>query len=576
MSPHETGADALLAGIRAAGIDIVFANLGSDHPGIIESLARARQQGDDTPAVILAPHEASAIAAAHGYALASGRPQAVFVHVDVGTANLGGGVHNAARAHVPVLLFAGLTPYTLEGEFAGTRNSYPNHLQDVQDQHALVRPYSKWSYDLRTGANARQVVLRAVQIANSAPRGPVYLTAAREVLAAVSEGRSVDAALWRPIEPIPASGAVIAEMLAAVSAARFPVIVTSGYGREPESVGPLVQLAEMLGIGVVQPVAAAMGFPADHELHLGFAAGPILEHADVIIVIDSDAPWMPALSAPRPDAALYVVDADPLNEGMPLWYLESQRFVRADPATVVNQLLAAAQNAKSNGVEGRRKDVADLHRNQRTRWEVERRSDGLTVPLVAGAVAAVIDNDTIVLNEAISNAETVFRHLPRNKPGTLFASGGSSLGWFAGAAVGIKLAKPHAEVIAIVGDGAFFLSSPASAYWMSQRYKAPFLTVILDNGGWNATKRNVIRQYSGGVADSLHRYWVDLGQSADLGGIAAAAGGALSLTVEQATDLEPALAAAIAAVRNGRSAVVRVFLERIADEPADTISESLR
>jgi acetolactate synthase-1/2/3 large subunit len=565
----ETGSDALLAGLAAAGVAVVFANLGSDHPGIIESLARARTAGEPTPAVILAPHEASAIAAAHGYALASGRAPAVFVHVDVGTANLGSGVHNAARAHVPVLVFAGLTPYTLEGELAGTRNSYPNHLQEVRDQHALLAPYTKWSYDLRTGANARQVVLRAMQIANSAPQGPVYLTAAREVLAAPAAGRVVDPGLWRPVQPVPAPAAVVDEIVAAVAGARFPVIVTSGYGREPASVAPLVDLAETLGIGVVQAVPAAMGFPADHELHLGYSAAEALARADVVIVIDSEAPWMPALNAPQPEAAVYLVDADPLKVDMPLWYLESQCFVRADPPTFVNQLRAAVQGVDPGDVAARRKAIAELHGVQRARWEAERASERLTVPVVAAAIAAAVDDDTIVLNEAISNAETVFRHLPRTKPGTLLASGGSSLGWFGGAAVGVKLARPDAQVVAVVGDGTFFLSSPASSYWMAERYGTPYLTVVLDNGGWNATKRNVDRQYPGGAADSLQHFWVDLGQSADLGGVAAAAGGAVSSVVTEVSELAPTLAAALAAVGGGRSAVVRVVLERISDETAD-------
>lgn len=568
----ETTAEAFLAALREGGVDVVFANLGSDHPAIIEALARARECGATGPAVVLAPHEASAIAAAHGYALATGRTPAVFVHVDVGTANLGGGVHNAARAQVPILIFAGLTPFTLEGELPGTRNSYPNHLQDVRDQQAIVAPYTKWSYELRTGANARQVVHRALQLARSAPSGPVYLTAAREVLAAPAGGRAVDPALWRPVEPIPAPEATVRQIAAAICAARFPVIVTSGYGRDQSSVAPLVELAETLGVGVVTSVPDAMGFPADHDLHLGYAAGPVLERADVVVVVDSTAPWMPALAAPRPDARVFVIDADPLKEGMPLWYLESGSFVRADPAVAIGQLLAVARATADRGeVARRRGELAQVHRTQRERWASELHGDRLTVPLVAAAVAAAIDEDTIVLNESISNAETVFRHLPRTRPGTLFASGGSSLGWFGGAAVGIKMARPDATVVALAGDGTYFLSSPASTYWMAQRYDAPFLTVILDNGGWNATKRNVVRQHAGGVADTAHRFWVDLAQSADLAGVAAAAGGALAVTVTSAAELEAALAEGLAAVRAGRGAVIRVVLDRIADEPADLL-----
>lgn len=571
----ETTADALLSALGEAGVDVVFANFGSDHPGIIEALARARECGESTPAVVLAPHEASAIAAAHGYALASGRAAAVFVHVDVGTANLGGGVHNAARGQVPILLFAGLTPFTLEGELPGTRNSYPNHMQDVHDQAAILRPYTKWSYDLRTGSNVRQVVHRALQLARSAPCGPVYLTAAREVLAAPAGGRAVDPSLWRQVEPIPAPDATVREIVAEICRARFPVVVTSSYGRDPSSVALLVELAETLGVGIVQQTADAMGFPANHDLHLGYAAAPVLRRADVVVVVDSAAPWMPAIAAPRPDASVFVIDADPLKEGIPLWYLESRRFLRADSTVAIGQLLSVARATADRGEAVRRRgELADLHRMQRGDWAAELDPDRLSVPVVSAAVAAAIDEDTIVLNESVSNAETVFRHLPRTRPGTLFASGGSSLGWFGGAAVGVKLARPDATVVALAGDGTYFMSSPASTYWMAQRYGAAFLTVVLDNGGWNATKQNLVRQHPGGVADTAHRYWVDLAQTADLAGVAAAAGGALASTVTKVAELEPALGEALSAVRTGRSAVLRVVLDRIAEEPADSVPEA--
>ncbi|MCU1477236.1 MAG: thiamine pyrophosphate-requiring protein [Subtercola sp.] len=566
----ETAADSFVEALHDAGVEVIFGNLGSDHPAIIEALAAARERGHENPAVVLAPHEASALAAAHGYALVTGRPQAVFVHVDVGTANLGGGVHNAARARVPVLIFAGLTPFTLEGELPGTRNHYPNHLQDVHDQHGLVRPYVKWSYDLRTGLNARQVVFRALQLSESAPQGPVYLTAAREVLASTGEGRQTDPALWRPIDPIPAPTDAVHEIAEALAAARFPLIVTSALGRNERSVADLVELAELLGIGVVQPIPSALNFPSDHELQLGYATEPLLDRADVIVVIDCDAPWMLAKARPSADAAVYYVDSDPLKQDIPLWYTESRRFIRADSGVALQQLLAAARILPTRGdVDDRVAAIRAEHEAQRSAWEVEVDSADLTAASVSAAVGALLGAEGIVLNEAITNSDTVFRHIPRQRPGSLYSSGGSSLGWSGGAAVGVKLARPDAMVVSIVGDGTFFFSIPSSTYWMAKRYGAPFLTVILDNGGWNATKQNVVREYSGGVANSSDQLWVNLGQTADQPGIAAAAGDALAVRIESADELEGGLRAALDVVRAGRSAVVSVRLHPISGQQPD-------
>ncbi|BDZ45058.1 thiamine pyrophosphate-dependent enzyme [Naasia aerilata] len=270
------------------------------------------------------------------------------------------------------------------------------------------------------------------------------------------------------------------------------------------------------------------------------------------------------------EAAVYVLDTDPLKEGMPLWYLEARRFLRADSGHAVRQLLEAAQARPDRGdVDGRRAAIAAVHDEQRSAWAAERDADRLTPSTVAAALADLVDDDTILLNEAISNAATVFRHFPRTRPGTLFSSGGSSLGWYGGAAVGIKLARPEAEVVAIVGDGSYHLSEPASTYWMAARYGTPFVTVVLDNGGWNATKQNVLRQHAGGTAAETDRYWVSLGQSADLAGVAAAAGAAYACTVTEWEELDAALRGALAAARDGVSAVVRVVLDPISGEPAD-------
>jgi acetolactate synthase-1/2/3 large subunit len=566
VSDEFRAADALLDALRSAGIDVIFANLGSDHPAVIEALAAARERGETVPMVVISPHESTALAAAHGYTLVTGRAQAVFVHVDVGTANLGGSVHNAARSQIPVLLFAGATPYTLEGELPGTRNTYVNHLQDVHDQAGLVRPYVKWSYDIRTGRNVRQLVLRALQIARSSPRGPVYLTGAREVLAEPVQSRVPNPELWSAIEPLPARQQLVDEMVSRIAAADFPVLITTTLGRDPESVGKLVRLAELLGIGVVETVPTALSFPTDHELHLGFTTDELLERADVVIAVDTDSPWLGARSSALRDAFVYYIDADPLKEGLPLWYMESDVFVRADSPAVLDQLLESATARSDRGdVVARVTRFAALHQESRAQWRAER-GVGLSAPVVADTLARLIDDDAIVLNEAITNSDAFFRHLPRRNPGTMFANGGTSLGWACGAAVGVKLAEPDRDVIAIVGDGTFFLSSPSSVYWMSHRYAAPFLTIVLDNGGWNATKRNVQRQYREGIAERTDSFWVNLGQSADLPGVAAAAGGAFAATVDSVDDLERTLATALAVVREGRSAVVAVRLSPISEQ----------
>ncbi len=162
---------AFLEALAEAGISYMFANLGSDHPGLIEALAQAKAEGRraDLPELIVCPHETVALSAAHAYAAVSGQPQAVLVHVDSGTQNLGGAVNNASRGRVPVLIFAGSAPYTIEGELPGSRNEFIHWLQDTRDQRGILRNYTKYDNEIRTGRNVKQLVHRALQISRSEP-----------------------------------------------------------------------------------------------------------------------------------------------------------------------------------------------------------------------------------------------------------------------------------------------------------------------------------------------------------------------------------------------------------------------
>ena len=575
-----TSADLLIEALRESGVSIVFANFGSDHAHIIEALAKARNQGEDVPAVVLCPHETTALSAAHGYAAATGRPQAVFVHCDVGTANLGGSVHNAARSHVPALIFAGLTPYTAEGELPGTRNHHINYLQDVHGQHDLVRPYVKWSYDIRTGSNIKQLVFRAMQLANSAPRGPVYLTAAREVLAEKTVRPQIDRDLWNPIAPIPASSELVDKIIEDIGAAKFPIIITSYLGQNPESVSKLVTLAESLGVAVVETTPSQMNFPADHPLHLGFAVDNVIADADFVLALDTNVPWVPAKRGPSPDARIYFVDSDPLKTDIPVWYMPSHHFIRADSLTLLDQLLAALPqetNERSAAVADRANSFAEIHRKQREKWQhdlLEGADKELTPEFVCATLSELIDDDTIIVNESITSAAAVYKHVPRAKACTFYGNGGSALGWSGGAAIGVKLARPDQTVISLVGDGTYFLSVPSSTYWVSGRYNVPFLTVIFDNGGWNATKQNLIKQHPGGVADTSDQYWVNFAQSADMAGIAQAAGGAYAATVTSVGELQTTLIEALARVNGGQSAVVSVRLAAISGQLNDELLDA--
>ena len=558
----------VLETMREAGVRYLFANLGSDHTAIIEAYARARQDGDTgcLPTLVLCPHEGVALSAAQGYAQVSGEAQAVLAHVDCGTQNLGGAVHNAARGRVPVLILAGLSPMTAYGELPGSRNEFIHWLQDTADQAGLVRGYAKYAHEIRTGANAGQLVHRALQIARSEPAGPVYLTAAREVLEEPAPPLPGQRQWWAPVAPAALAPQTADEIAAALRDAAAPLVVTSYLGRDVAAVDALVELCELAAMPVLESVPMRMNFPAEHPLHCGYqwnagVQNRVRAEADVILVAGSDVPWMPAVNRPAPGARIFVLDVDPVKEHMPLWHIPASCYARADLAIALGQItarLGELGGIDSGAVAARMRRAAAMHAAQRAEWAArEHPGDGdtITPEYLVACVREAIGPDTLVLTEAISNYQVVCEHLRPDLPGALIGSGASSLGWSGGAAVGAKLAAPERTVVSLVGDGSYLFGVPSVAQWMARRYSAPSLTVIFDNQGWKTPLLSTRSVHPDGAV-ARDAFSTSFAPAPDLPGLAAAAGGAYAATVAVASALPDTLRRALNQVRRGRSAVV--------------------
>lgn len=565
-----TTSSAFLDALIDHDVSYIFANLGSDHPALVEAIAEARAAGRAIPEIVTCPNEMVGMSAAHGYWQASGVPQAVVVHVECGTQALAGAVHNAAKGRAPMLIFAGSSPFTQHGELKGSRNEFIQWIQDVHDQRGIVRGYVRYDNEIRTGRNVRELVNRAFQFANSDPKGPVYLMGAREVMEEEVEPGVDDAARWKPI----AAGALAPEDVAAIGAAlagaRRPLVVTSFVGRDPDAVAELVALCEKAGIGVLESVPNAMNFPHSHPLYLGNqwnqpVQNPDLAEADVVLVIDSDVPWIPQVSHPGPDARIFHIDVDPLKEQMPLWRIAAELVCRADAKTALSQINAwLAANASDLDAASRTRHYSERHQSRAE--ELARRearpAAGLTAEYVVSRLRAHRDEDMLFMNEGISNYHVVFDHLALDRPGSIFTSGGGSLGWNGGAAIGAKLARPEATVVALTGDGSFMFTVPSSVHWMARRYEAPFLQIVFNNRGWKSPKLSTLAVHPDGYAAKANQLDTSFEPAPDYVGIAAASGGAWGRKATTPEELEEALVEGLRVVREeGRAAVLDIWLE---------------
>lgn len=436
-----------------------------------------------------------ALSMADGYARLTSKPQCVIVHVDVGTQGLAAAMHNASCGRAPVLIFAGLSPFTIEGEMRGSRTEYIHWIQDVPDQKQIVAQYCRYTGEIKTGRNVKQMVNRALQFATSSPMGPVYLFGAREPMEEELDPYSLEQRHWGAVGPtaLPEDGVVTISK--ALVEAKEPLVITGYSGRNHDAVGELVKLAETVkGLRVLDTGGSDMCFPATHRASLGlkFGVDDSIRTADVILVLDCDVPWIPTQCKPRPEARVFHLDVDPLKQQMPVFYIAAEARYKADCHTALKQLNAHLRaNPPSSQIltayEDRWTALQESHdeRVRRIR-ELARPADDGTydVSYLTAAIRKIVPDDTIFAIEAVTNTVLVSDQIQACRPGSWLNCGGGGLGWSGGAALGIKLAVGEKRFVCqIVGDGTFLFSVPGSVYWISRRYGLPVLTVVLSNRG---------------------------------------------------------------------------------------------
>ena len=563
-----TASNDLLQGLVDLGIEYLFCNLGTDHAPLIEEMAHWREQGRAFPKLILCPHENTAVHMAGGYAVATGRGQAVLVHVDAGTANAAMGLHNLCRTRIPVLLIAGRAPMSTFDGVTGGRDTYVHFIQEPFDQASVVRPYVKWEYNLAWPSMAHEVVSRAGAVMQSDPTGPVYLTLPREVLAAPVDAASVGAYGHQNHLPVKAQGAdasavrAIAEQL---MRSDNPMLVTAYAGRNREAPALIEKLAVLCGMRVCEFNTIYMNIRRDSPYFAGYNPAAFTEQADFGLMVDVDVPWIPKTTRVNPNAYWAQLDVDAIKRDIPMWGFPLNARIEGDSVRLITQLIEIIESSATpefkTKAAARGLAFKTAHAQNRQKAASLAQAKGVVNAINPHYLCAVmgqkIDLHDVVLNEAIRNTMAVFEQIPREVPGSLMGLSGGGLGFSAGTALGIKLAQADNRVIHFVGDGSFYFSNPSSVYAVANQYGLPILTVILDNGGWSAVKESTLRMYPQGEAKSTNQFASDLGYSTDFAAIAEAAG-AHGERLTDPEQVEAAIERCLAALDAGRSALLHV------------------
>jgi len=550
----ETAAEALLVRLAQRGIGYLFANAGTDFAPLIEGLCRLRAAGVPVPEALPIAHETAAVAMAHGYWLVTGRPQAVALHTNVGLANAVMGLINAASDEVPMLVLSGRTPVTESGRL-GSRDLPIHWGQEMRDQAAMLRELVKWDYELRFPEQVAELVDRALAIAGTAPMGPVYLSLPREVLCTPSPARLEPRPCQVPAAPTLPTAEAIDQAAAWLARAERPLVVAQRSGREAAGMAALLRLAEAAALPVVEHWPVRISFPADHPLHAGFDPHPLLAEADLVLVVDAPVPWLPSRAAPPAGCRVIALGADPLQARIPVRGFPADLVLAGEPTGTLEALadaVAERLRGAEHRLERRRAAIARQHAAWRTAArEIAERGAG--TPASAAWVGRC-------LGEAIGAEGVVFAELGvdpaqlgRGQPGSWFShalSGG--LGWALPAALGAQLADRERLVVATVGDGSYLFANPVACHQIAAALGLPVLTIVLDNGTWNAVRKSTLAVYPDGHAARADRIpLTSLEPRADYAAVCAAAGG-WGRRVRDGAALPGALAEALRVVREER------------------------
>lgn len=551
------GSDVAAEALRATGIPYIALNPGASYRGLHDSLVN--YLGNAQPQMLLCLHEESAVAIAQGYAKVTGRAMAVAVHSNVGLMHATMGVFNAWCDRMPVLVIGATGPVD-----ATKRRPWIDWIHTATDQGALVRGYTKWDDQPGSPGAAYEAILRANWIANTAPRGPVYvnLDAGMQEAKLSEPFAAPDASRLMPPVADAAPANIIAQASELLRRAKTPVILAGRVSRNEDDWIRRVALAERLGARVVTDLKVAAAFPTDHSLHSGVPGtiAPVpealaaLQGADVIVSLD----WVDLAGTLRhvgaTNAKVIQVSVDHrLHNG---WSFDYQGlppvdiFVGCEPDTAVSALLDTLGPGKG----------AAAAKN--SEHDFRPAGDVLTVDHLADALRRSLGTNPCSLTHlplSWNGASWPFRH-PLDYLGS---DGGGGVGGGPGISVGAALAlKDSGRIpVAICGDGDFLMG--VTALWTAAHYRIPLLIVVANNRSFfndELHQERVARMRNRPVENR----WIGQrisGPDIDLAALGRAQGAKAYGPVTAIADLPKVFAEAIAAVEAGEVAVVDVRVE---------------
>ncbi len=549
------GSDAIAAMLRALDIPYLALNPGASYRGLHDSIVN--YLGNTRPQMLLCLHEESAVAIAQGYAKTSGTMMGAVVHSNVGLMHASMAIFNAWCDRIPMLILGATGPWD-----AAKRRPWIDWIHTASDQGALVRDYTKWDNQPASVPAAYEAILRAAQLANTAPRGPTYIN----LDAALQEAKIgalpplPDVTRHRAPDPVLPAAHLVDAAAKLLSGAKHPVILAGRASRSESAWKQRVALAEKLQARVLTDIKLGAAFPTDHPLHAAPPAtflspdtAKLLREADVVLALDWIDPagvLKQAWGADPVGAKVIQVSPDAhLHRG---WSMDYQGlppvdlYMMCEPEAAVPLLLDAvkARPAPTSSKPAPLPAPAP---------------DVVSIRTLADALNAATKGMDVCITRLPLGWNGAYRHF-RHPLDYIGSEGGGGVGAGPGITVGAALALKGSGrlAVAIMGDGDFLMG--ATALWTATHYGIPCLILLANNRSFfndELHQERVAKERSRPVENR----WIGQrisGPDIDLAMMARAQGAEGIGPITKAAELRSAIEKGIQAVRGGAVCVVDV------------------
>ena len=572
-----TGAETLLRVLAHMGVERIFASPGSEWAPVWEAFAKAKAQSEGVPLYISSRHEEITVGMASGYAKATGKLPAVMIHTTVGALHAAMALRGALHEQVPMVVFTGESLGFGEEPGPDVGAQWLGHLSDIGGPARLVDCCVKWSFGVNAKSLLPSTIQRACQLAMGSPKGPVFVSLPMEYLFdTMTKNASAENI------PVPAPMAdlgALEELADVLAAAKNPVIVTEEAGHSATAVAKLVEMAELLGAGVVESRATSfVNFPRQHPLHAGFEPSEYLQEADAILLLGVITPWHPSSKPLSRGAKLAVLSENPLRAELPYWGYPVSQILTGEIASSLEYLLACLKKRTATGnAEAARRAEAwrSRHQERQRQWKelalARKEQKPIDTRWITYELNQILPADALIVEETITHRVSIHRYLDNLKPGSFFAGCIGGLGTGLGTALGVKAAFPKRPVLCLIGDGAFNYDPGLAAMGVCQEHQLPILIVLFNNYGYLSQKAGVPRFYPDGFAVKHQDFiGISITPSPEYSIVARAFDG-YGEKVEEPGEVRPALQRGLKAIAGGQVALIDIRLAKAAEnnDPPD-------